>query len=125
MRALHEDALICDFAQYYHVYDLDSLNVRTAAILACGLPKESRTLKTLRKEKVDQNTMLMASILDTCRNIEYGVFQSHSKKKIKKPKSVVQKLLGIDQDKKEEVKGFSSGDAFEVARQRLIQEMSK
>ena len=122
MRAVHEDALICDFAQYYHIYDIDSLDLRLAATLACGLPKESRTIRDLRNEKLDQNTIMMASILDTVRSIEYGVFQSHSKKKLKRPRSVLNRLLGIEKEERTEVKGFSSSEEYERERARLLQE---
>lgn len=121
MRVVHEDALICDFAQFYHVYDIDELDVRTAAILTAGLPKESRLVKKLTGNKPDQETILMASILDTVRNIEYAVFQAHSKKKLQKPQSVMKKLLGIDDNKKQNnLREFRSADEFEIARKNII-----
>ena len=122
MRAVHQDSLVCDFAQYYHVYDIDSLNVRTAATLACGLPKESRTIRDMKDTKLDQDTLLMASILDTVRNIEYAYFQSRSRKKLNRPKSVLSRLLGIDKEEHTEVQGFESPEEFEKARARLLQE---
>ena len=123
MRVVHPDALICDFAQYYHIYDLDALDVRTAAVLMSGLPKESRLVKELTGGKPDQETLLMASILDTTRNIEYAVFQSHSKKKLKRPQSVLKKLLGIEEDSehREDVKGFATSEEFEAARRRVVE----
>ena len=125
MRVVHEDALICDFAQFYHIYDIDSLDVRTAAILMSGLPKESRLVKELTGNKPDQETLLMASILDTARSIEYAVFQAHSKKKLKRPQSVVKKLLGIDTEDEQkhhyDVRGFETAEEFYETWNRLVQ----
>jgi len=50
MSAIDRDALICDFAQYYHL-NLDEQPVRYAAILACGLPADSRIQCILRAKK--------------------------------------------------------------------------
>ena len=123
MRVVHPDALNCDFAQYYHIYDMDALDVRTAAVLMSGLPKDSRLVKELTGNKPGQETLLMASILDTARNIEYAVFQSHSKKKLKRPQSVLKKLLGIEENSKhqEDVKGFATPEEFEAARRRVAE----
>lgn len=37
-----EDALICDFAETYHIYDYRSLPLHMAGIFACGLRPDSR-----------------------------------------------------------------------------------
>ena len=122
MRAIHEDALICDFAQYYHIQDIDSIDIKLAATLACGLPKESRTIRALSHEKIDQNTILAASILDSVRNIEFGFFQSHSRKRLTRPASVLSRLLGTDKEEKNKLKGFDSFEDFEKARAQFLQE---
>ena len=41
MIATDEDALICDFAETYHIYDYRSLDVEYAATLAYGLRDDS------------------------------------------------------------------------------------
>lgn len=76
----------------------------------------------MREEKLDQDTVLMASILDTVRSIEYGVFQPRSKKKLNRPKSVLNRLLGIDKEEQNDVKGFRSAEDFERTRARLLRE---
>ena len=43
MLAADEDAVICDFAEVYHVLDLRALAPPLAATLAAGLPPDSRT----------------------------------------------------------------------------------
>ena len=51
--ASDEDALICDFAQYYHVLDWHALPLRLAATLAAGLPETSRSLRKAAGRTVD------------------------------------------------------------------------
>lgn len=42
MMATDEDALICDFAETYHIYDYRQLKPSYAATLAAGLREDSR-----------------------------------------------------------------------------------
>ncbi|MBQ9031867.1 MAG: hypothetical protein IJ106_10510 [Parasporobacterium sp.] len=121
MRASDEDALICDFAQYYHIYDLEQVGVRKAAILACGLPEESRTMKRLSGNKLSGERVILVSMLDTIRSIEFAVYQSHSKKKIKKPKPLLKKMM--DGGEKKELLGYGTAQEFEEARKKFLREM--
>ena len=118
MRATGQDDLICDFAQYYHICDMDSLTVRTAAILACGLPKESRTIKRYSGEKQDPDELYKLSLFDLLRKIEFALWQTHSTKKLKRPESLVKKLLDQGNKKNQQVKGFASPEEFEAAWNR-------
>lgn len=42
MMNISEDALICDLAETYHIYDMRSLPLRTVATLSAGLREDSR-----------------------------------------------------------------------------------
>lgn len=123
MRAAHGDALICDFAQYYHVHGLDSLPLHTAATLAWGLPMESRTVREMTGNRPGTDKVFMAAVLDSVRSMEFAVYQSHSKKKLKRPQSVLKRLLGIEEaGGRDEVKGFDTAEEFNAAWERLAQE---
>ena len=115
MRATEEDALICDFAQYYHIYDIDALDIKTAATLACGLPAESRTIKKLCDGLPDPEKIYRLSFLDALSRIEFAIWQTHTKRRLNKPESKVAKLLEQDDDTHQEVKGFSTPEEFEAA----------
>ena len=91
MRAAHEAALICDFAEYYHVYDFDTLPVQTAAILACGLPSDSRTVKEISGHQYDTKEMLLAAIYDQLSWILWQRMVSKNHKP-KKPESLLKKM---------------------------------
>ena len=115
-----EDALICDFAQYYHIHDMDKLAISRAAVLACGLPMESRTMMKLSGQKYKAETGLMMGIFDILKNIEWLYKKVHSKRgtTIKKPESIF-RILG---DKKDEndIRSFRTGEDFEREREKLI-----
>ena len=59
-----EDALNCDFAQYYRVYDWRELPLHTAAALAFGLPAESRSKMQLHGLKASPMMMMLAAATD-------------------------------------------------------------
>ena len=124
MRAVHEDALICDFAQYYHVYEIDSLDVRTAAVLACGLPADSRAFRESSRSKetgINPDSLFKAAVIDAIRNVEWAICQTHSKKRLKRPESVTKKLLGQKDEQHQNVQGFETPEEYEAARQRIIE----
>lgn len=64
MIATDEDALICDFAETYHIYDMRQFTVLYIATLAKGLRHDSRIMMAVNGLKVDLNTLLLAHIAD-------------------------------------------------------------
>ena len=59
-----EDALICDFAETYHIYNYKSLPVRMAATLAAGLRDDSRIKLKLNQQRVSNTDLLLSVIAD-------------------------------------------------------------
>ena len=64
MIKLDEDALICDFAEFYHIYDYQALSASYAATLASGLRSESRIRTLMSDRKASIDTILLAGIAD-------------------------------------------------------------
>ena len=62
--ATDEDALICDLAETYHIYDMRQFDPDYIAILAVGLRIDSRIKKRLTGVDIDINTLLLAHIVD-------------------------------------------------------------
>ena len=58
MIATDEDSLICDLAQYYHVFDYRSMTVESVATLAAGLPEDSRIMRKLYNQNMVHNYYL-------------------------------------------------------------------
>lgn len=122
MLAEDEDAVICDLAQVYGVFDYTALPVQTAAVLACGLPPESRIMRRISGASVDTATLLLASAVDRLsvlcwRQTEDGV---HG---LNPPASVVDILLGREAEKP--VASYASGADFEAARNRILAKVVK
>ena len=59
MISLDESALICDFAETYHILDYRALPLKLAAVLACGLRDDSRIKMKLAGMKLNPETMLL------------------------------------------------------------------
>ena len=59
MIALDEDALICDFAEFYHIYNYYDYPVEYVAILANGLRDNSRIRHKERGLKVDISLLFL------------------------------------------------------------------
>lgn len=108
MIVLDEDALICDFAETYHVFDYKSLSVDMAATLAKGLRNNSRIKMKAMGLEVDSSTLLLARIAD---NTAYNLYAKTKDAKYgrNRPKSMVEALTKKESDK---LKGFDSGADF-------------
>jgi hypothetical protein len=110
-----EDALICDFAETYHIYDYKRLPVKLAASLAVGLQPDSRIKIKLSGSKVSPEMMMMAAIIDRLtvlvwmqtKDGQYGRNQ---------PKPV----LSIFEKPESDTISFLSGEDYEKERQRLL-----
>lgn len=64
MVAVDEDALICDLAETYHIYDYRSLPLQRVAIFAAGLRENSRIKTIMSGLKYPLDTMLLGLIVD-------------------------------------------------------------
>lgn len=115
MIALDEDALICDFAETYNIYDYKSLSVDYASILAYGLKDDSRIKLKAMGLEVDSKTLLLAHI---CDNTAYNLYAKtkDAKRGTNKPKSFVALLT---QKKEQEYKQFENGSEFMKEWRRL------
>ena len=65
-----EDALICDLAETYGVYDYESLPVQTVAALSIGLRGDSRIRMKLSGMKLTLTESLLAMIADNLALID-------------------------------------------------------
>ncbi len=84
----HEDALICDFAETYHVLDWRALPVKLAATLACGLRGNARSMMLLSGNKATDEQLLLAAVVDAAKVISWQLGGDRKNK----PESIVEKL---------------------------------
>lgn len=107
-----EDALICDFAEAYQIYDYKLLPVKLAATFAAGLREDSRIKLLMRGAEKARSDVLLAMILDSLSDI-FGDDKG-------KRESLAGFLLGINgNDKSEKIIGYKTPEAFEEAINEL------
>ena len=119
MAETDEDALICDFAEYYHIYDYKQIPTKLAAILAWGLPDNSRIRKQIAGVKVDLDKLLLAGVLDRLSLLVWAQTKDGQKGK-NRPQPMVEILIG---KKESDNMAFSTVAEFEKARKELIKEI--
>lgn len=56
--------MICDLAQYYGIYNYKNYDVVFIATLACGLPQQSRCIKSVANLKLTLEQTLLSLIVD-------------------------------------------------------------
>lgn len=117
MICLDEDSLICDFAEYYRIYDYTALSPKYAGVLACGLRENSRIKMKLSEQIVDTSTLLLATIADRIQLLLWQNTEDGQKGR-NIPESITEKLLGINNERDHIV--FNTGAEFEAYRERLI-----
>lgn len=118
MIATDRDALVCDMAETYGLYDLWSLPVDTVATLACGLRDDSRIKLKLSGLATDTKTILLASAVDRLSILVWAQTEDGQKNR-NRPESIVEAITGQEQAKP--VEGFDSVEEFEAARKRILE----
>lgn len=116
-----EDALICDLAETYHIFDYRQLPPTKVAVFSCGLGPESRIKMKLSGQRVPLETMLMAGISDRLALLVWSKTKDGQKNR-NRPTSLVN-LLTESQTKENENVAFESGEDFEKEREKLLAEL--
>lgn len=119
---IHTDrnAVICDLAETYGIYDMGSLPARTVAILASGLRENSRIKMKLTGAKTTNEIILLAQAVDRLsllvwKDTKDGQHNRH------RPESIAERILFGDPKKKTVGDAFDSVEEFEAARARLLE----
>lgn len=113
------DAVLCDLAQCYGIFDIHSVPAATVARLAAGLPPESRIMRHFRKqEQLPLDTLLLAAIADRLGILAWMQTKDGMKGR-RQPQSILQGILR--QEERQQTVVFSSPEEFEAARERIMQ----
>lgn len=115
MTAADEDAVICDFAETYHIYDYRGLPLRYAAVLASGLRDDSRIKMKMTKASVPTDTLLRAVIADAV-NLLVWINTKDGQKGRHRPKSLVELMT---QPQENSIVSFHTIEEFERARRMI------
>lgn len=109
-----EDALICDFAETYHIYDYRGLPLQLAATLAIGLRDNARIKMRMGEIKAAPDILMLAAIVDQLNILIWSKTKDGEKGR-NRPKSI---LENFTKDNAETA--FLSGEDFEKARKELL-----
>lgn len=113
-----EDALICDLAETYHIYDYKRLPLTQVAIFAIGLKDNSRIKMKMSGQLVSMETLLLAGISDRLSVLLWR--QTLDGQKGRNRPTMVLDTLTIKRIKETDVIVFSSGEDYESTRNEML-----
>lgn len=122
MLDLDEDALICDLAETYGIFDYESLPVQTVATLSIGLRGDSRIKLAAAGRKLGTTDALLATVADYLAMIFWTKTKDGQNGR-NRPKSI-REALENGNKKDNEIVGFESVEEFERARESLLEEVT-
>ena len=115
-----EEALICDLAETYHIYDYRQLPPQKVAVFALGLRDDSRIKMKISGQVAPIERLLLAGISDRLSTLVW--FQTEDGQKGKNRPTMLADLLTNNNAKSEkEVITFDSGEDFIKVRNRLLE----
>lgn len=120
MVAKNESALICDFAETYHLFDYRALPLRTAATLAAGLHDDSRIKMAMTGQTVHRDTLLLAAAVDRLSLLVWAKTKD-AERGANKPKSILGMLTQQTETQKDKYETFETAEDFEAARKAILQ----
>lgn len=118
-----EDALICDLAETYHIYDYRQLPLNTIAVFSVGLRNNSRIKMKMNKQPVELDLLLLAGISDKLSTAMWWQTKD-GQKGVNRPDSLVDVITNT-QTKEKNVIAFSSGEDFTNRRNELLKHTKK
>lgn len=113
------DALLSDFAETYHIYNVRQFPLSYIASLATGLPMNSRIKLLFSNLPVPYETLLLAKMVDEVTMFRYS-FSKDAKNKRNRPKSIFNELVNLNKKKDNDVVIFDDPDDFWVLRNRVV-----
>lgn len=121
MISLDEDALICDLAETYQIYDYKQLPLNQVAVFAYGLRDDSRIKQMISNQIVPLETTLLASIVDRL-SLSLWLQTKDGQKGVNRPASIADQLIKRDKSENDEKDYlvFESGEDFENYRKALL-----
>lgn len=111
-----EDALICDMAETYRVYNWRALPVQTAAVLAVGLRDDSRIKMLMSGTRHTAEELLLAGIADRLSVLIWQRTEDGRKNR-NKPKMLVDQMTRKEAET--DVVAYDSAEAYEAAREEI------
>lgn len=118
MIIVDEDALVCDLAETYGIYDYRSLPIDLVATFSIGLRDDSRIKLKLSGSKQSLETMLLASAVDRLSMLVWAKSRDGQRNR-NKPKSIVEELTNGG-ERNDNIRVFSTPEEFDSYRARFV-----
>lgn len=113
-----EDALICDLAETYQIYDYRQLPLQMVAVFSYGLRDDSRIKMSISKQSVPLDTLLLAGVSDRLAMLLWSKTVDAEKGR-NKPDSIFDSLTNFKKESSQLT--FASGEEFEQMRQKILE----
>ena len=111
------DALVCDLAETYGIFDYRALPARLLATLAVGLRDDSRIKRRLSGRKASQTELLLAAMADRL-SLLLWMQTEDGRNGINRPKSILSVIQG-EEKQGGPIAAFDSADSFEAEWMRI------
>lgn len=118
MLATDEDAVVCDLAETYGIFDYHSLPSTYIATLAVGLRDDARIKLKMSQTAYPLKTMLLASAVDRLSLLVWAKTKDAEKNR-NRPKSVLEELMKKPES---DIISFEDPKAFDDAWKELTEE---
>lgn len=118
MLVLDKEALMCDLAETYHIYDFKSLPVHLVATFAVGLREDSRIKLKINGLKWPIDTMLGALAVDALHLLVW-MKSKDAEKGRNRPKSIYRLLLEDNGEGTTEHVAYDTISDFDLAWEKL------
>lgn len=112
MLAADRDALICDLAETYGIFDYRALPVPLLATLAAGLREDSRIKMRMSGARVPVRDLLLATVADKLSLLVWFLSKD-GQNGANRPGSFAMILLGEQQSQGGEAETFDTAEEFE------------
>lgn len=116
MLSADKNAVICDLAETYGIYDYRALPATTLATLAVGLRDDSRIKMHLTGAKIPRSDLLLAAAVDRL-SLLLWINSEDGRNGVNRPPSVLGSIFG--NESADNVEAFETADAFEAEWARI------
>lgn len=114
-----EDALTCDLAETYHIYDYRAFPIKLIATLAAGLRDDSRIKMCLAGTHVRPSFLLSAMAVDALNILVWQQTEDGHKGR-NAPDRIARHLLGEEMKENKNIASFDTPEDFERRRKEII-----
>lgn len=119
MLSVDADALMCDLAETYHIFDYRLLPCKTVAALSCGLRNDSRIKMKMAGVKGTTTEILLAAVVDKLSSLLWQKSRDgmHG---VNKPKSILSAFFPGCEEKDEDICTFATGEEFKAQWDKIV-----